>query len=353
MTISTKLKPLAVSYAIVAAVGCGSKGTISPKVPSQQHAVKKINTGLGSPGDEEDPTTTVAKTDERLSASTAPTGVPPKPQDATSYPQLTYKAPPCPTTYRLRRDPSTDPKADYFIKYDFKIKPLVAFWRPLFLWDTRLVRDTLGQIGSHYTPKIVSYLKFWRHLSPPFSLRRNRLSPIKTLRYIVGTDYDGQVQFDKENKFRISGIKQDKISLVDQRIAHMLLVILDAMLRHSPENEHLIKLKEGEKKAVFHIERAIESEGMVKVIVEALNEEIKKPRGDDPEDKATSLIGTPYDGGKVQEIPGINRKLERKGEPYKIEDFIGKLTKEEEKKYSQVIGKASFVRYTRSSTQGP
>ena len=335
MTISAKLKPLAVSYAIVAAVGCGSKGTISPKVPSQQHAVKKINTDLDTtPGDQVDPTTTVAKTDERLSASTAPTGVPPKPQDATSYPQLTYKAPPCLTTYRLRRDPSTDPKADYFIKHDFKIKPLVAIWKHLFLWDTRIERDTLGQIGSHYTPKRVSYLQFWRHLRPPFLLRRNRLSPIKTLQYIVGTDYDGQVQFDKKNKYRISGIKQDKISIVNQRMAHGVLVMTNAMLRHSPENEHLIKLIEGKQGPACHIERALESEGMVKVIVEALNKEMEKPRGDDPEDKATSLIGTPYDGGEVQEIPGINRKPGRKGEPYKIEDLIGKLTKEEEQEYS-------------------
>ena len=71
MTISTKLKPLAVSYAIVAAVGCGSKGTISPKVPSQQRAVKKISRSLDSSGDQVDPTTTVAKTGEGLSQGTA------------------------------------------------------------------------------------------------------------------------------------------------------------------------------------------------------------------------------------------------------------------------------------------
>ena len=333
MTISTKLKPLVVSYAIVAAVGCGSKGTISPKVPSQQRAVNKINTGLQKPTSEINPTKD-SEAYVKPSASTAPTGVPQKSQDATSYSGLADKAPSGLTTYKLRRDPSTDPKADYFIKHDFKIEQLVAIWKHLFLWDTRIVRDTLGQIGSHYTPKRVSILQFWRHLRSPFLLRRNRLSPIKTLRYIVGTDYDGHVRFDKKNEYRISGIKQDKISLVDQRIAHMLLVILDAMLRHSPENEHLIKLIEGKQGPACHIERALESEGMVEVIVEALNKEMEKPRGDDPEDKDTSLIGTPYDGGKVQEIPGINRKPERRGKPYKIEDFIGKLTKKEEHEYS-------------------
>ena len=348
MTISAKLKPLAVSYAIVASVGCGSKGTISPKVPSQQHAVKKINTGQDSPEDQLGPTT-VAKTGEGLSQGTA--------SQHTSG-ALGPIIDPGPCSIIIRH-----PFGEYFDPEDF----LAGLWD---CYHTRGEGKTKFRRGRGRKDDSISarigadYLadggKIWK--------RSNRFSIVLATLFLAAD----KCKSDEVEEVLNIRVHKDTWLLscrneLKKQKAYWMRIMLYAIYKTTEgatsKGDLFAKTQEnGTTKLLLqclHVDPIIEimdklmTTEVVKAVIEALDDEIKKPRGDDPEDKDTSLIGTPYDGGKVQEIRGINRKPERKGTPYKIEDFIGKLTKEEEKKYWQVIGKASFVRYTRSSTQGP
>ena len=287
MTISTKLKPLAVSYAIVAAVGCGSKGTISPKVPSQQRAVNKIDTGLGSSGSQVNSTTTVTKTDERLSASTAPTGVPPKPQDETPY------------------------YAFGGLKADIRL--LAEIWDSLFVG-----------MGSDSFRKTLRKTYFLDFLIPP-ALVKTPVSALKISQFLVGTDCDRPVSCHPRAIKNIQGIKEGKDQSVKERKAHMILVMLLALEQCSPDDKYLKALmqRSSSLKPEVLIEILMKKKKNRLAVIAALNKEMKKKRGD-RNCKNTSIIGTPYNGSNVTPIH-IKRKpeREREQEPYEIEDLVG------------------------------
>lgn len=294
MTISTKLKPLVVSYAIVAAVGCGSKGTISPKVPSQQRAVNKINIGLQQTTSEINPTKD-SEAYVKPSASTEQTGVHQKSQDETPY------------------------YAFGGLKADIRL--LAEIWDSLFVgMESDSFRKTLRK---------TYFLDFL--ISP--ALVKTPVSALKISQFLVGTDCDRPVSCHPRAIKNIKGIKEGKDQSVKERKAHMILVMLLALEQCSPDDKYLKALmqRSSSLKPEVLIEILMKKKKNRLAVIAALNKEMKKKRGD-RKDENTSLIGTPYDVNGVKEIPGINRKPERKGTPYKIEDFIGKLTKEEEKK---------------------
>ena len=322
MTISAKLKPLAVSYAIVASVGCGSKGTISPKVPSQQHAVKKINTGQDTSGGQVDPTT-VAKTGEGLSQGTAS-------QHTSDAPGPIIDPGPCSIIIR-------HPFGEYFDPEDF----LAGLWDcyhtrgegETIFWRGRGRKDDSisARIGAAYP---ADGKKIWK--------RSNRFSIVLATLFLAA-DKCTPDEIEEILNIRVhkdTWLLSCRDELKKQK-AYWMRIMLYAIYKTTEgatsKGGLFAKTQEnGTTKLLLqclHVDPIMEimdklmTTEVVKAVIAALNKEMKKKRGD-CNDENTSLIGTPYDVNGVKEIPGINRKAER--EPYKIEDFIGKLTKQQE-----------------------
>ena len=82
----------------------------------------------------------------------------------------------------------------------------------------------------------------------------------------------------------------------------------------------------------------IKDKDLVQHVTASFDEEMQKKRGD-TNTAITSLIGTPYDGGKVIAIPGIPRKEGRKEQPYKFEDLFLDLTEKEKYQYNEELKK--------------
>ena len=108
---------------------------------------------------------------------------------------------------------------------------------------------------------------------------------------------------------------------VKERKAHMILVMLHALEKCSPDDKYLKALMEESSPLNPEVVIEILMKENRQAVIAALNKEMQKKRGD-RNCKNTSIIGTPYNGSNVAPIH-IKRKPEREQEPYEIEDLVG------------------------------
>ena len=360
MTISTKLKPLAVSYAIVAAVGCGSKGTISPKVPSQQRAVNEINTGLYPSGSQVDPTITGAKTGAGLSQGTI----------------VLTKV----TSLENRNKGKASPSyRDWFLNKSGKDSIKYQIFILIFLRDAYSLNKSQGsgedynskngglaneELAKQYSDELPKKSLFFSIYKDPLPL----ISPRKIVRFLLGDNrkkgYDVRLwSYIREDDEFHRGLYKGTPELRDlidltrttvvkekERSIYMASVMLGAIIDYMKINSkkgqgwnlikayHERRLSPSFKSFVTALAFVIKDENLVQHVTDSFDEEMKKKRGD-TNTATTSLIGTPYDGGKVIAIPGINRKSERKGQPYTFKDLFLDLTKKEKNQYNEELKK--------------